>query len=516
MKEKTHRQLLIIFLIGTISLCLGCQNNASDKTVDEVGVNGAQDGTATSDFDDVTIKKFQEPTLSINNATVDFDFDKIKKRGSLIAVVDNSSTSYFIYKGNRMGYEFDLLERFADDLGVDLEIKITNDIQGAFAMLDNGNADIMAYHLTVTKERSKVVAFSDELNEVKQVLIQRKPKNWRKMKAHEIEDALIRNPLDLVGKEILVRQGSAFSSRLESLSDEIGGNINIVEVEGEVDTETLIERVSEGENIYTVADSDIGMINAAYDYNIDAKTEISFPQKIAWAMRLNAPKLKKEVDNWLGGMKSRPDFNMIYDRYFKYTRSQTARVNSDFSSTGGGKLSKYDDLIKEAAEDLSIDWMLLSSQVYQESKFDAKAESWAGAKGLMQLMDISMRQFKVKDPFNAAKNLEGGIRHMKWLEDYWEDEITDPRELIKFVLGSYNVGQGHVKDAMSLAKKFGKNPQKWDDVGYYLIQKSKSKFYNDPVVRYGYCRGTEPVNYVEDIFLRYEQYKLVLGQEQSE
>jgi len=127
-----------------------------------------------------------------------------------------------------------------------------------------------------------------------------------------------------------------------------------------------------------------------------------------------------------------------------------------------------------------------------------------------------MRQFKVKDPFNAAKNLEGGIRHMKWLEDYWEDEITDPRELIKFVLGSYNVGQGHVKDAMSLAKKFGKNPQKWDDVGYYLIQKSKSKFYNDPVVRYGYCRGTEPVNYVEDIFLRYEQYKLVLGQEQSE
>jgi peptidoglycan lytic transglycosylase F len=512
MKEKTYRQLFIIFLMGTLSLSIGCQKTVSDTVVEVEEVNAVHDDSTIHD-DDVVIKKFEEPTLSVNNSTVDFDLDKIKKRGALIAVVDNSSTSYFIYKGKRMGYEFDLLKRFAEDLGVDLKIKITNDIQGAFAMLDNGRADIMAYHLTVTKDRSEIVAFSDGLNEVRQVLIQRKPKNWRKMKAHEIEASLIRNPLDLVGKEVHVRQGSAFSSRLESLSDEIGGNINIVEIEGHIDTETLIKQVSDGENIYTVADSDIGMINASYDYDIDAKTEISFPQKIAWAMRKNAPKLKNEVNDWLRGMKSRPDFNMIYDRYFKYTRSQRARVNSDFSSTGGGKLSKYDDLIKKGAEDLSIDWMLLSSQVYQESKFDAKAESWAGAKGLMQLMEISMRQFKVKDPFNAAKNLEGGIRHMKWLEDYWEDEITDPNERIKFVLGSYNVGQGHVKDAMSLTKKFGKNPQNWDDVGFYLIQKSKSQFYNDPVVRYGYCRGTEPVNYVTDIFIRYEQYKMVLGAE---
>lgn len=514
MKITFYKSLTVAFVFCSICLLSGCKKEklGNGLKVENTTANGS--GSASLDQDE--LGNFVRPSISVGNTIVDFDFDKIKKRGSLIAVVDNSSTSYFIYKGKRMGYEYDLLERFAGDLGVDLEIKITNDIRGAFAMLDNGMADIMAYHLTVTKERSEIVAFSDELNEVRQVLIQRKPKNWRKMKAHEIEASLIRNPLDLVDKEVLVRKGSAFSSRLESLSDEIGGNINIVEVEGNVDTETLIEQVSAGDNIYTVADSDIGMINASYDYNIDAKTEISFPQKIAWAMRKNAPKLKSEVNNWLRLMKSRPDFNMIHDRYFKNARSQTARVNSDFSSTGGGKLSKYDELIKKAAKDLSIDWMLLSSQVYQESKFDAEAESWAGAKGLMQLMEISMRQFKVKDPFDAAKNLEGGIRHMKWLEDYWEDEISDPDERIKFVLGSYNVGQGHVEDAMNLAKKFGKNPKKWDDVGFYLIQKSKSKFYNDPVVRYGYCRGTEPVNYVEDILIRYEQYKMVLGQIESE
>jgi membrane-bound lytic murein transglycosylase F len=102
---------------------------------------------------------------------------------------------------------------------------------------------------------------------------------------------------------------------------------------------------------------------------------------------------------------------------------------------------------------------------------------------------------------------------MKWLENYWEDKVADEGERIKFVFGSYNVGQGHVMDAIRLTKKFGKNPEKWDDVAFYLIQKSKSKFYNDPVVYFGYCRGTEPVNYVDDIFIRYEQYKMVLGAE---
>ena len=155
--------------------------------------------------------------------------------------------------------------------------------------------------------------------------------------------------------------------------------------------------------------------------------------------------------------------------------------------------------------------MLLSSLIYQESKFDEKAESWVGAKGLMQLTDISMRQFDIENPFSPEENLEGGMRHLKWLEDYWEEKIPDEKERIKFIFGSYNIGQGHVMDAIRLAKKFGKNSENWDDVSYYLIQKSKSEFYNDPVVSFGYCRGTEAVKYVNEICQRYEQYKTVLG-----
>ena len=455
------------------------------------------------------------PTISEKEIKpVDFGFDKIVKRGILKAVLDNSSTGYFIYKGQPMGYEYDLLSRLANDLGVKLEISLTVDMEAAFEMLNNGQADLIAYHLTITKERNKRVTFTEPHTEVKQVLVQRLPTRWRSLKQHEIEKSLIRNPLNLVGKEVYVRKGSAFSTRLQHLSDEIGGDILIIEDPGKIDTETMIKKVADGEIDYTIADEDIAIINAAYYKNIDVATPISFPQKIAWAVRKNAPVLKDTINHWLRDIKSTPDFNVIYNRYFKYTKSQFIRAHSDFSSVSGDKISPYDALLKLEGEKLGMDWMLLASLVYQESKFDPSVESWVGAKGLMQLTDQSIKQYKVKDPFNAEENLKAGVRHLKWLKKLWKDKIEDPDERMKFILASYNVGQGHVLDAIKLTRKYGKDPALWEGhVAHFLLQKSKSQYYKDPVVNFGYCRGQEPVNYVTEILDRYQQYKLLFNKD---
>ncbi|WP_176723332.1 MltF family protein [Roseivirga misakiensis] len=438
---------------------------------------------------------------------VDFDLDKIRERGSLIAVVDNSTTGYFIYRGKPIGYEYELLSRLADYLKVELDVQITADIQGAFNMLNSGNADIMAYHLAVTKERSERFAFTEPHNNVSQVLVQRKPENWRQLKLHEIEETLIRNPIDLGGKTVYVRKGSSFTDRLNNLSDEIGENINVVEVKGAVDTEMLIRDVLDGKIDYTVADEDVALINESYYPSIDVETPISFPQKIAWAVRKNATDLKSVVDDWLVDMKKSPDFYVIYNRYFKSRKSQNIRVKSAYSSWSKEKISPYDDLIKEASEMLEMDWLLLTSIIFQESKFDPKSESWVGAQGLMQLTTNVVEEYEVDDVFDPEENVKAGVEHLRWLMDYWEDDISDKEERIKFVLGSYNVGQGHVRDAMKLAKKFGSDPFKWDDnVAEYLVLKSKPQYYKDPVVTYGYCRGEEPVKYVREILHRYDQY----------
>ncbi|OEK03170.1 lytic transglycosylase F [Roseivirga sp. 4D4] len=447
------------------------------------------------------------PTTVGPSSPVDFDLEKIKARGSLIAVVDNSTTGYLIYRGRPMGYEYELLSRLADYLDVELEVRITADIQGAFRMLDTGEADIMAYHLAVTKERNQRVAFTEPHNYVPQVLVQRKPENWRQMKLHEIEAGLIRNAIELGGKKVYTRKGSSFSDRLVNLSDEIGEDIYIEEVEGAVDTEMLIKKVLDNEIEYTVADQDVAMINATYYPDLDVKMEISFPQKIAWAVRKNATDLKTIVDDWLVDMKKSPDFFVIYNKYFKNRKTQNYRVRSAYSSISKDRISPYDDLIKEAAQKLEIDWLLLTSIVFQESKFDPESESWVGAQGLMQLTNNVIEEYEVDNVFDPKENIMAGVEHLKWLMDYWSEDISDRDELMKFVLGSYNVGQGHVRDAMKLAEKYNADPLVWEDnVAKYLELKATPEYYKDPEVTYGYCRGSEPVNYVREILTRYDQY----------
>lgn len=454
-----------------------------------------------------TVTEYADNRTSVGPAPVDFDLEKIKTRGSLIAVVDNSTTGYFIYKGKPVGYEYELLSRLAKYLDVELEVKITADIQEAFEMLDEGGADIMAYHLAVTKERNKRIAFTEPHNYVPQVLVQRKPKNWRQMKLHEIEAQLLRSTIELGGKKVYTRIGSSFTDRLVNLSDEIGEDIFIEEVEGAVDTEMLINKVLDREIEYTVADQDVAMINATYYPDIDVKLEISFPQKIAWALRKNSTDLKIIVDDWLIDMKKSPDFFVIYNKYFKNRKTQNYRVRSAFSSMSQDRISPYDDLIKEAALKLDIDWLLLTSLVFQESKFDPKSESWVGAQGLMQLTSNVADEYEVRDVFDPEENVMAGVDHLNWLMEYWADEIQDEDELLKFVLGSYNVGQGHVRDAMKLADKYDADPGVWDEnVAKYLALKSTPEYYGDPVVSYGYCRGSEPVKYVREILTRYDQY----------
>ena len=436
---------------------------------------------------------------------VDYDLDQIRKKGNITAILNNSSTGYFLYRGQPMGYEYELLTRMAEALDLELNIKITNDIEEAFTLLNSGEGDIIAFNMTVTAPRAERVAFTEHHNEVRQVLVQQKPNHWRKIKQHTLEKILIRNPLSLAGKEVHVQKNSAYASRLANLSEEIGGDITIVEEEA--DTERLIKKVAEGALPYTVADEDVAMVNATYYSNIDVSTPISFPQKVAWATRKNAPELLGAVNAWIQSMKQDADYYVIYNKYFKSQKSILRRVRSDYSTVSGSHISPYDELIKRTADSLGWDWRLLAAQMYQESKFNANAESWAGAVGLMQLLPATGELYGVSDVSQPKQSMKAAAAYLSWLDTIWAKYVPDSEERVKFVLASYNAGQGHVLDARRLARKYGKNPSRWEDVSYYLKRKSLPEYYNDPVAKSGYCRGSEPVNYVREILHRYDRYR---------
>jgi len=440
---------------------------------------------------------------------VDVDLPEIAERGFLTALTSYSSTSYFLYRGQVMGYEYELLERLADHLGLELKIEVVDNMDQIIAMLLRGEGDIISHGLTVTSQRQKVVRFAEYHTTTHQVLVQRKPENWREMKLHEIEETLIRDPIELIGKKVYVRRNSSYYRRLQNLSEEIGGNIEIVPVDGGPDTEEIIRMVADGEIDYTVADQNIADINAAYQPILDVETPVSFNQRIAWAVRPNSPELLEAVNAWIAEMKRSTDYYVLYNKYFKNSRAYRRRARSEYLSFNSGKISEYDNLLKKYSERIGWDWRLLAAQIYHESQFDPEARSWAGARGLMQVMPSTAEDFgvDVSELKSPEENLDAGTAYLQRLQARWED-IPDPDQRTRFVLASFNVGQNHVEDARRLAEKYDADPDVWtDSVDNYIKLKSNPKYYNDPVVRYGYARGSEPFQYVRDVLDTYQMYR---------
>jgi membrane-bound lytic murein transglycosylase F len=229
-------------------------------------------------------------------------------------------------------------------------------------------------------------------------------------------------------------------------------------------------------------------------------------------MRANSPALRGAVDAWLAAKRKSGLLNALYKKYFLDRRAFLRRAESRYLTAETGTLSQYDAWFKESARIPGWDWRLVASQAYQESRFNAAARSWAGAVGVMQIMPRTAREMRV-DPNDARQSIEGACRYLWKLDDQLKDEIGREGERIKFILAAYNVGLGHVEDARRLAKKNGDDDGDWNDVAYWLVRKSERSVYNDPVVRYGFARGTEPVAYVSDILDRYEHYKQFVREE---
>jgi membrane-bound lytic murein transglycosylase F len=437
---------------------------------------------------------------------VKLDLEQIRQRGFINALVDNNSVSYFIYKGTSMGYEYELLQRFAKAMKVELKIKVITGVEEAFNMLNTGEGDVIAFPLTINRERREYVAFTEPHFSTSQVLVQRKPADWN-ANPYEAEKKMVRNPSDLIGKEVYVMRESSFKMRLENLSQEMGGEIHIHEDSAASETESLIQKVATGEIDYTVADQMLAMVNATYYPELDVKTLISLPQQIAWSVRKNSPALLDAMNSWMKRLKKEGTYQVIYNKYFNSPRNSLLRMNSDYSSLKGNKLSPYDEEMKEGAKILNWDWRLLASIVYQESNFKPNLTSWAGAVGLMQVMPQTGEHFGIGNLFNPKQNIKAGVKFLKYLDDYWAKTVDDPEERLKFVLASYNVGLSHVIDAKNLAKKYEQDPSKWEFVEFYLKMKSNPKYYRDEVAAAGYCRCEGPVIYVKEVLHRYEEYK---------
>lgn len=424
------------------------------------------------------------------------DLPQIKDSGVLVVLTLNRSTSYFDYRGEPMGFQYELAEQFAQSLGLELEVKVARNPRDLVNKLMAGEGDLIAYNLPVTKEFKDSVDFCGEDIITHQVLVQR---NGRKEKP-------LKNVTELIGKDVYVKPGKYYD-RLVNLDKELGGGILIHKVTNDsITTEDLIMQVSKGEIDYAICDNDLAKLNKTYYPNLNIDLAVSFDQRASWAVRKTSPLLAEAATQWHSENMTSPAYQASSKRYFEISKHTP---HGAILSVKAGKISHFDHLFKKYAPEIDWDWRLLASLAYTESNFDTTAVSWAGAKGLMQLMPRTARAMGVPPGMeqNPEESIKAAVKYIAATARSFQS-VTNPEERVKFVLAAYNAGIGHVLDAMALAEKYGKDKYTWEgSVDKYILLKSNEEYFNDPVCKNGYFRGVETYSFVKEILARGELYK---------
>ncbi len=436
-----------------------------------------------------------------NNQKNIYDLDSIKDSGTLTVLTMYGSTSFFIYRGQEMGFQYELSEQFAKSLGLKLKVKTAKNIPDLISKLLNGEGDLIAYYIPITKEWKDSIRYCGEEVITHQVLVQRS----------STSTPILRDVTELVGKDVYVKPGKYYN-RLINLNSEIGGGIHIHKVTSDsITAEDLITHVAMGKIPYTIVDNDIAQLNTTYYPNLNIKLSVSFSQRASWAVRKECIQLAEAANKWHNENTTSPAYKASSKRYFEISKEIT---HAPILSLKEGRISHYDNLFKQYAKDINWDWRLLASLAYTESNFDTAVVSWAGARGLMQLMPRTAYAMGMPKGMehNAEESVKAATKYIASVNKSLR-MISDEKERLYFILAAYNAGLGHIYDAIALAKKYGKDNNKWyDNAEKFILLKSNEEYYTDSVCRNGYFRGIETYNFVREIMNRYDSYQKKIPQ----
>jgi len=413
---------------------------------------------------------------------------RIKGEGKVRVITRNNSNCYYIYRDSPMGFEYELASAFAEFLDVELEI-VTPDWNDMFELLAIGRGDLIAASLTVTPGREAKADFSDAYMSVQQHVIVHK------------RNREVRSVDDLSGKTVHVRKGTSYQTRLHELVNS-GIDVDIV-VRDNVPTEELIRQVAEEEIDITVADSNIALLNRRYYPAVRMAFPIEEKQSLGWAVRKGDDKLLAEINRFFETIESSGVFGKIYQKYYANVDIFDYVDLRRFHQRIKTRLPKYEDKIKRESRQYGFDWRLIAAVAYQESHWNPRARSYKGVRGLMQLTLTTAEEMGVESRLDPEQSIEGGVRYLRKIYDRFDD--IEGLDRMLFTLASYNIGYGHVRDAQQIARDKDLDPLKWASIKKTLPLLRQKKYYKK--TKYGYCRGTEPVRYVDRILTYYDILK---------
>ncbi len=404
-------------------------------------------------------------------------------------------SSYFEYKDTVMGYDYEMMEALAKEHGFTVDWVVAGTLEDAISMVNGDSALILASDVPANGEYARQVRLCGPKDYMEHVLVQ--PPG----------DTVVVDVNQLAGHTVYVQKGSKSEAELEKINHSIGNTIAIRPVDPDsLATEDMLAAVAHGDIRLAIVDSKTAKLNRTYYPDINITLALTEPELSQWAVARDNKGLAALLDHWMSEPLPMERQDEILRKYFESLKNHPVEGASYDRQFVNGYASPYDEYYKEHTSSSNWDWRLIAAQGYTESRFNPNARSWAGAAGVMQIMPQTARAFGLKksEMTDPSRSIETAVKILDYMENMLRPYVDDPIERQKFVLASYNAGPGHVLDAIRLAEKYGYDPQVWDDnVEKTMLMKMNSKYYRDPVVRHGYSRGRETVDYVDRIWQYY-------------
>jgi membrane-bound lytic murein transglycosylase F len=418
---------------------------------------------------------------------------RIRERGYLLAATDKNTLNYFIYRGEAMGYQLELLQLFARYLGVPLRIIASDRIPQLQYFLNYRVADILALNIPITPSGKKLATLSKGFGDTRLVIVQQR--------------AGARTSLEEFKGDTIIVKADPFMTPLYNRIKSEGDDGIIIREISDTSQVDLVRMVSEGKIKYTVCEENLAMILKRTWLNLDAGLVVAKHFSYAWGTHPGSDSLATLLNTWIDSVRKDRVLKKIYINYYDNQKT-TGFLTGKYSSISTARISPYDDELRNLSRIIWWDWRLLASLMYEESNFMQGQVSRRSATGLMQMVPETAEKFGLDSTSGPARQIAAGIQYLKWIDKQLPPEISDPMERVSFILASYNVGIGRVLSLRKKAGEFGKDPNKWQGhVEYYLLKRSKKDPYAkaDSLSFFPVNYATE--GYVDGIISRYYHYR---------
>jgi membrane-bound lytic murein transglycosylase F len=445
------------------------------------------------------VNNYLKKTLSLyNSQKFTGDLTQLKKRRIIRILTRDNPRNYFIHRGHLMGFEYELAKKFAKQQGLYVVMVVPPKWEDLIPWLKHGYGDVIAAGMSITPDRKRIkgISFASSYGSFYEAIITRR------------DDRSFKNIFSLKGRTVVVRQSSSYWEMLKQLQKKQLG-FKLIAAPENMETEQILTNVANGKYDLTMVDENIFNLDQQAKRKLKLAIRVGSPISYGWMVRENNPQLKNAISRFFRKEYRGLFYNLLYRKY--YTNKKTTRKFQQQFKVGLNQqyaISKFDHLIKKHSASHKLPWCIIASQIYHESRFDAKVKAWDGGIGLMQLMPETARELGCSNPYNPDENIKAGVAYLAQLRDYVEHSVS-PGNRVCFALAGYNGGYGHLRDARKLATKQGLNPNVWRnnvEKAYRLL--SQTRYASQ--ARYGSCRSDIITKYVNEILIRFQNYLITV------